>query len=337
MTTNKRLLSGVIAAFCGGLFFLVFLLGGSGEATTTTTTTTTTTLPAGECTSQVHYFRHDLPAELNHFGPAAPDGDVAQVLADLHNRICVDPGLTTAIRQHSERQYTSPEERLAITEGLVANREAWALNVLAIEARQATAVKVEIVDMTERYQTLYMIDTPVPEIYQDVVDRPEYRVLRFTYPDGSADNYKLDCGYQPVEPVFAGIPGPPPTAPPGKGGKVTPSGPNPPPPPGPPPTTAPPTTAPPTTCPPTVCKGSDTAPAACIDNVGVSCSGIPGSGGSPGNGGAINHGSDGYSPSDPPPPTWVELAPVPPYIVTLPPTTAPPPPSQNLNPGEIPA
>ncbi|MCX6804859.1 MAG: hypothetical protein NT111_02500 [Patescibacteria group bacterium] len=160
-------------------------------------------------------------------------------------------------------------------------------------------------------------------------------MLRFTYADGYVDNYKLDCGYQPVEPVFAGIPGPPPTTAPGKGGKVTPSGPNPPPP-GPPPTTAPPTTAPPTTCPPTVCKGPDTAPAACIDNVGVSCTGIPGSGGSPGNGGAINHGNDGYSPSDPPPPTWVAPAPVPTSVVALPSTTAPPPPTQNLSPGDIP-
>ena len=193
MTSKKRTLFGVMGGFIFVLFFLLFLLGGNGQATPTTTTTTTA-LPPGECTSQVHYYRHDLAPSVNHFGPSAPDGDVAQVLADLHSRRCADPALTVAHRQYSERQYTSPEERLAQTEAIVANREAWALNVFALEGREATAVKVEIVKMSEPYRTLYMIDTPIPGIYQDAVDRPEYRVLRFTYADGTQDNFKLDCG-----------------------------------------------------------------------------------------------------------------------------------------------
>ncbi len=73
-----------------------------------------------------------------------------------------------------------------------------------------------------------------------------------------------------------------------------------------------------------LCKGPDTQPAPCVDNLGVSCTGIPGSGGSPGTGGAVNHGSDGYSPTDPPPPTVVTTSPPPSSVVTLPPTTAPP-------------
>jgi len=86
---------------------------------------------------------------------------------------------------------------------------------------------------------------------------------------------------------------------------------------------APPTT--PTTRPcGELCKGSDTQPAPCVDNVGVRCDGIPGSGGSPGNGGAVEHGDDGYSPADPPPTTIVKPAPPPTTVVTLPPTTTPP-------------
>ena len=88
-------------------------------------------------------------------------------------------------------------------------------------------------------------------------------------------------------------------------------------------------TAPPPTTPTTrpcgeLCKGPDTQPAPCVDNVGVRCDGIPGSGGSPGNGGAVEHGSDGYSPADPPPPTVVTTLPPPTTVVTLPPTTTPP-------------
>ena len=287
---------------------------------------TTTTVPAA-CPGAVHYFRHDLPVEVNHFGPAAPDNDVNAALAELHNRRCVDPALTVAHRQYQARNYTSPEERLFQTEGLANNPEAWALNVLALEEREAIAVKVEVVDMTESYQTLYMVDTPVPTIYQDVVDRPKYKVIRFTYADGSVDNLKLDCGFQPVEPIFPGIPGPP-----APGGSVTPSGDTPTPTPGPGPGPNP-----PTTCDPRVCKGPAPAtPPPCIDNAGVRCTVQPGAGGEPGKGGAINRGNDGYSPEDPPPPTWVAPAPAPTSVVTVPPTTAPPPPSQNINPGVIP-
>jgi len=90
--------------------------------------------------------------------------------------------------------------------------------------------------------------------------------------------------------------------------------------------TAPPAPTTPTTTRPCgeLCKGPDTQPAPCVDNAGVRCDGIPGSGGEPGKGGAINHGDDGYSPADPPPPTIVPPAPPPTTVVTLPPTTVPP-------------
>ncbi len=318
----------------GGLctLLLLFMLVGAGKVIVDDPPAggnPTTTIPSTSCPGPVHYFRKDLPPEVNHFGPAVGDGNIDLVLEQLHYRRCVDPALTVAHRQYQARNYTSPEERLFETEGLQNNPEAWALNVLALEEREATAVKVEVVDMTESYQTLYMVDTPVPTIYQDVVDRPKYKVIRFTYADGSVDNLKLDCGFQPVEPIFPGIPGPP-----APGGSVTPSGDTPTPTPGPGPGPRP---NPPTTCDPRVCKGPAPAtPPPCIDNAGVRCTVQPGAGGEPGKGGAINRGNDGYSPEDPPPPTWVAPAPTPTSVVTVPPTTAPPPPSQNINPGVIP-
>ncbi len=324
---GKRLGGGLLT-----LLLLFLLVGGVKQVVSEPPADADPLLPpeaADYCPGAVHYFRHDLPAEVNFFGPAVGDGNLELVLEQLHYRRCVDPALTVAHRQYQARNYSSPEERLFQTEGLANNPEAWALNVLALEEREASAVKVEIVDMTERYQTLYMTDTPVPTIYQDVVDRPQYKVIRFTYADGSVDNYKLDCGFQPVEPVFPGVPGPP-----APGGSVTPSGNTPSPSPGPSPGPGP---TPPTTCDPRVCKGpAPASPPPCIDSAGVRCTVQPGAGGQPGKGGAINRGTDGYSPQDPPPPTWVAPAPTPTSVVTVPPTVAPPPPSQNPNPGAIP-
>jgi len=91
-------------------------------------------------------------------------------------------------------------------------------------------------------------------------------------------------------------------------------------------------TSPPTNPCGNLCKGPDTDPAPCVDNQGVRCDGIPGSGGQPGSGGAISHGDDGYSPSDPPPPPVVTTVPPPTSVVTLPPTSLPPTPGSTIPP-----
>lgn len=303
---GKRMAGGVISVL------LLFLLVGVGKTIVEDPPAggdPTTTVPSN-CgqRSAAHYYRHDLPENVNHFGPSVKANDVKAALGELHARRCVDPALTVAHRQYSLRQYTSPGERLSQTSVLSGDQKAWALNVLALESREKTARRIEIVDMTERYNTLYMVDTSIPYIYQNSVDRPLYRVLRFTYADGTVDNYKLDCGFQPVEPVFEGVPGPPP-------GKATPSGPT--------PTVAPKPGPTPTTCDPRVCKGPDRNPAPCRTSDGIDCGG-PGAGGQPGTGGASNHGSDGYSPQDPAPPPIVTTVKPPSSTTMLPPTTAPP-------------
>ncbi len=263
------------------------------------------------CGEQVHYYRHDLPPEVNQFGPPVL-GDAKQAQAELRIRRCLDPALVVAHQEYSHRVYSTPFQRLEKTVAIATNQQAWALTVQALEEREATAVSVEIVEMSEQYQTMYMTYTSVPTIFKAVVDRPRYSVLRYTYADGTTDNYKLDCGYQPVSQEFPGLPTQPPSlSPPHTPSSVV----------TPPPTTSPPTTVP---CSSSVCKGIDRNPAPCIDNAGVSCTGIPGSGGSPGTGGAISHGDDGYSPQDPPPTTIVRPVAPPSSVVTLPPTTIPP-------------
>lgn len=340
--SHRRLLAGVSGAVCTALFFLLFFIGSSGGSEEPPTTQPPAP-PAGECAKDVHYFRHDLAENDNRFGEGFDwptwqkdpkndlnkDGVVNEkdVQIDLRNHRCVDPALVTGHVEYAARSYSTPEERTAKTEALVADRTQWAWSVVGLSAREQEAVSVEVVEMSDPYKTLYMIDTPVPGIYQDALDRPTYWVLRFTYADGTQDNFKLDCGYQPVEPEFPGVPGPPgsppPTQPPVTG-----------PPSSQPPTTGPPTTAPPTTCPPTVCKGpAPSGPPPCVDMYGNVCTQQPGAGGNPGNGGAVDHGDDGYSPEDPPPTTIVPPAPPPSSIVTIPPTTAPPPPTTLVIPG----
>lgn len=337
MTSSKRALLGVLGGAFFALFFVLFLFRGSGGEAESPPTTE----GANPCTETVHYFRHDLPENDNRFGEGLDwpawqanmnndlngDGavDVKDLQIDLHNDRCVDPALTVAHAEYAQRSYTNPEERLARTQGLADNRQEWLETIATLEAREATATKVEVVLMSEAYQTLYMTNThPIPSIYQDALDRPEYWVLRFTYADGTVDNYKLDCNYQPVEPEFPGIPGrpvghPTPTVPTGVSTTTVPGVS---------------TTVPPTTCPSTVCKGSaPPAPPPCVDSAGKPCTVQPGAGGQPGTGGAVDHGDDGYSPSDPPPSTVVPPKPPPTSVVTLPPTTAPPPPTSIVIPG----
>lgn len=344
MTNHRRLLAGVSGAVCTALFFLLFFMSSSGGGEEPPTTTLPPVPPVGECAKDVFYFRHALASNDNRFGEgfdwpawqADPNNDLNKdgvvdakdVQIDLHNTRCVDPARTVAHVEYSQRSFSSAEERLRRTEELVNNRQAWRFAIVGLEAREATAVKVEVVKMSDPYRTLYMVDSPIPQIYQDALDRPEYWVLRFTYADGTVDNYKLDCGYQPVEPEFPpeipDVPpctencNPPTTVPP----TVT--------------TTPPPTvTTPPTTaCPDWICKGNvPPAPPPCVDMYGNVCTTQPGAGGNPGNGGAEDHGDDGYSPTDPPPTTIVPPAPPPSSIVTIPPTTAPPPPTTLVIPG----
>ncbi len=311
MNNRRNLIAIAGVASLGLMLVLVLLLSGiAGSSPDSSANPKASPNPKdGVCGAMVHYFRLDLPLEVNRFGPPVL-GDTKQAQAELKIRRCVDPALVVAHQEYSRRVYSTPSERLAKTVAIATNQQAWALNVQALEQREAAAVSVEIVEMSEQYRTMYMTYTSVPGIFQAVVDRPTYRVLRYTYADGTIDNYKLDCGYQPVSPEFPGLSTHPPTLSPPHSSRSsrTPH-------------------SPPTTVPskPDLRKGTDEDPAPCIDNAGVSCTGIPGSGGSPGRGGAISHGDDGYSPQDPPPATIVRPVTPPSSVVTLPPTTRPPP------------
>lgn len=160
-----------------------------------------------ECGSVTEFFANSAPEGSNHFGSAAPES-LNEARAELHRRRCADPALVVAHSEYQARSYSSPEERVAKTNSLrepSARREA----VKALETREAKAEVVEIVTMEGSYQTLYMVPGNPPEIFVGGAGAPQFHVLRFTFADGSWDAYKLDCGYQPVEQEFPGIPGKP--------------------------------------------------------------------------------------------------------------------------------
>lgn len=271
------------------------------------------------CAQNIRFYRQDLPPELNYFGPGAPE-EVEAARAELTKRVCEDPALAVAQTWYARREYRTAEVGVGQTQTLMNDRKMWADTVAILNERWNSATNVEVVDMSGPYRTMYMSLAPIPLIYQDAVDKPTFKVLRFTYSNGSVDNLKLDCGYQPVEVDFPGLPGKvvPQAAPqvvPKAGGqpdRVHPSRPKPGPGPGPGPT--------PTTKQRVPVKGNDPGPPPCPGG----CNNQGSAGGSPGSGGAISRGDDGYSPSDPAPTPKVAPSPPPTSKASIPATTAPP-------------
>jgi hypothetical protein len=190
------------------------------------------------CGQDVHFY--SLDADGNRFGPAA-SGEVVELKDELHDRRCADPALTVA---HAHvwgiPGFGALQGDAAFTAAyadLVEHPAKWRKVIRAVEALEKES-SASVETMRGSYQTLYMLDTQYgPLIRQDSVDRPSFRVLRFFAEGGRVVNFKLDCGFQPVQQEFPGVP--PVDEPPPEG---------------PPPTTTP-TTAPPSTTTTTVPEG----------------------------------------------------------------------------------
>lgn len=220
-----------------------------------TTTTVAAPAPSG-CGATPHFFARDTAG--NQFGPPAPEdpANVAATQADFAARRCPsDAALMVGDSEYLFNEFSDAPTRVQKTIDLMANPDAWALAELRFQARLNEATKVEIVTMSGRYQTMDMVDRDrmIPEIYQVPVEAKPFRVIRYTFPDGSVKQFKLNCGYQPVEQSFpASVPGK--GAPPAPNQPVKPAKPDKP---GKrPTTTVPPTTVPPTTVPvPGKCAG----------------------------------------------------------------------------------
>lgn len=190
---------------------------------------TTTTTAATGCGSSPTFFARDTAG--NQFGPPAPQdpANVAATQADFASRRCQDAALLVADSEYLFNEFSDPETRVQRTIDLMADPAAWSLAETRFQNRLNEAVKVEIVQMSGRYQTMDMVDQDrmIPEIYQIPVEASPFWVLRYTFPGGSVANFKLNCGYQPVAQEFPpSVPGKAPapsqgqpTAMPGKPGK----------------------------------------------------------------------------------------------------------------------
>ncbi len=208
--------------------------------------------PSGDCASTVDYYRYKVDVDNN--GPAAPT-EVEAAKAELHVRRCADPALVAQHTSYQSGSFAGTQALLDVTNGYVNDRPSWVNAVAIMEAAEAQC-SAAVVEMSGPYKTMYMQGTqPVPSSYPADPDRPSYQVLRFSCPNGSEWNYKLDCGFQPVGQFPPPPEGTPPPAPPTGG--PTPTSPTPvctrnc----GPTPTTTPPTTTPPTTTGCTVPQG----------------------------------------------------------------------------------
>lgn len=244
---RRRLLFGGIAAAIVALLVIIPIVGSVASPRTPPAPP-----PAGDCASTVDYYRYKVDVDNN--GPAAPT-EVDAAKAELHARRCTDPALVAQHASYQSSYFAGTQALLDVTNGYVNDRASWANAVGIMEAAEAQC-SASVVEMSGPYQTMYMQGTqPVPSSYPADPDRPSYQVLRFSCPNGSEWNYKLDCGFQPV----GQFPSPPEGTPPPQSTPPT-GGPTPTTPPtctrncGPTPTTTPPSTTPPTTCPPQGCK-----------------------------------------------------------------------------------
>lgn len=170
---------------------------------------TSTTPPSG-CGTNPWFFARDTVG--NQFGPAAPEdaANVQATVADFAARRIVDPALQVADSEHLFNEFSDPATRVTKTRALLADTAAWCVSELRFATRLSEATKVEIVEMSGTYQTMDMVDTDrvIPEIYQLQVEKGPFKVLRFTFADGSTKQFKLNCGYQPVQQEsFPGVPG----------------------------------------------------------------------------------------------------------------------------------
>jgi hypothetical protein len=189
-----------------------------------TTTTTTALAPVGSCgTDQVFFSR---ATEGNQFGPAAPEdpANVAATQADFASRRCQDAALMVADSEYLFNEFSDAPTRVQKTVDLMSSQEAWLLSEFRFQSRLNEATMVEIAEMSGSYQTMDMEDKgrTIPEIYQVPVEAAPFKVLRYTWPDGTVKNFKLNCGFQPVDqqfpPSVPGVGAPPapnqPSAPP---------------------------------------------------------------------------------------------------------------------------
>ena len=205
-TNTRRIAAAVIVAM------LLFLVGGAINHVVHDKGDKAGAAPAPvKCGNPLHFYRTDVPG--NQFGPPVQTTQVDPAKVELHVRRTADPSLVVghayAMRFPGYEGLTTDEARTAKTMELMANHQLWCNTIKLMEAKEATATPT-MATMEGQYQTLYMVITPgspVPLIRQAVVDRPTFQVLRFTWADGSQENLKLDCGFQPVaQQEFPGIP-----------------------------------------------------------------------------------------------------------------------------------
>jgi hypothetical protein len=210
---QRILLGGALTLFVVLLLIAPMVI--NVEGTTAQPPTPPTTAAAAPCAETVNYFAYEVAP--NFFGPASSFETVQTQRDELHRRRCQDPALLVSHIQYWNGVFSTPEQRQAEVESLLANRQAWRDAVTMLEVGETTHCTASLATMSGAYNTLYMVKgadaNQIPAIYQTTPDRPEFAVLRFDCDTGKQFNYKLDCGFQPVDTNFPGVPGPPETPP----------------------------------------------------------------------------------------------------------------------------
>lgn len=203
----------VMALFFSALLLLGGVLaakdaGGDDNPRADDPTTTLASAPPTTCINGVHFWAQDVFND--NWGPDPGTRDPQALIAELRNRRVTDPVRTvydTAYQNRMAQAYPDRQTGTQLAVNLINDQAGWCDQIARLEAKEATATSVTVHEMCGPYLSLGMKDQDrqIPEVY---VVHPNkcFDVLDFSYADGSHDWYKIDCGLQPVDKTFTGVP-----------------------------------------------------------------------------------------------------------------------------------
>jgi len=167
------------------------------------------------CSDEVNLFTLSSDKESDGaFGPAVAEGSQDEVLAELHDRRCVDPLLVAA---HASAWELISADEAVINQfalDIATDPVAWRSTIEQLEALEAES-SIDFVTAPKGVKTQFM--TPTADGWATIhYGRSGFdgSVIRFTNPSGTTVQLRLECGFQPV---WSGEPPEPPApCPPGQ-------------------------------------------------------------------------------------------------------------------------
>lgn len=155
------------------------------------------------------FLAYDPATKRNNFGPPVKSTSKDEVLAELHRRLCVDPALTSALTLYATGGDLRTYKQL--TKQFQGDYLQWGEAVKTFDKVIADAQSVKILEASAGYNSLWFKvsgsdQTVVPALAQGPISGRKSTLLVITTKDGKTLRLRLECGFQPYEVNFPGIP-----------------------------------------------------------------------------------------------------------------------------------